>query len=450
VLGLVVPHLVAHGTFMDGLWYDTISRNLAAGIGAFWRPIFTPTLSVPFFADHPPLVFGIESLFFRLLGDHWWVGKFYGFCTLLGAAALIVGLWRAAGGLVRDGWLPLLFWLSAPLVTWSFSNEMLENTMLLFQLGAALAFVKASSAPGTRGDALSVLGGALLFAGVLCKGAVAPFPLVMPVVLALFQGRTKPRQAVIQTFLAAATIGVLLWLVLQIPDARGYWNRYLSTNFVPLMSGQHGGVDNRLHIVGKLFLELAPMLVLTVLIAWAGWPAVIKDERRRLGGAFVLTGLAGSLPLALSPIQSGFYLVPCFAFFALGFAILVEPRARELVVRLGRWERMVNALAALLVLGALVFAGTRVGKIDRGGPVIRDVQAIGRVVPKGQVVGLCPSMRMEWAIHGYFMLYDRIALDASGSLSNEWFVADTTKCDPAPWYASHDAKTSKLKLYRAP
>ena len=434
---------------MDGLWYDTISRNLSVGIGSFWRPLVTPTLSVPFFADHPPLVFGIESLFFRVLGDHWWVGKFYGFFTLLAAAGLIVALWRAVGGTFRDGWLPLLFWLSAPLVTWSFSNEMLENTMLLFQLGAALAFVKPSSSQGPRGDVLSVLGGALLFGGVMCKGAVAPFPLVMPVVLALFQGRSKPRPAVVQTFLAAATIGVLLWLVLQIPDARGYWNRYLSTNFVPLMSGQHGGVDNRLHIVGKLFLELAPMLVLCALIAWAGWPAAIKDERRRLAGAFVMTGLAGSLPLALSPIQSGFYLVPCFAFFALGLAILVEPRARELVARLGRWERVINVLATLLILGALAFAGSRVGKIDRGGPVIRDVQAIGKIVPRGTTVAICPSMHNEWSLHGYFMLYDRIALDAN-SLSSEWFVATEGACEPAPWYELHEAKTSKLKLYRAP
>ena len=441
---------MAHGTFMDGLWYDTISRNQAIGIGSFWRPIFTPTLSVPYFADHPPLVFAIESTFFRVLGDHWWVGKFYGFVTLLAAAFLIVRLWRSAGGAWRDGWLPLLFWLSAPLVPWSFSNEMLENTMLLFQLGAAWAFVAASSRKGTSSDVLCVLGGALLFAGILCKGAVAPFPLVMPVVFALFTGRSKPRQAVVQTFLAAATAGVLLWLVLQIPDARAFVHRYTETNFLPLVSGQRGGVDNRMHIVGKLFLELAPMLALTALIAWAGWPARVEDSRRRLAGAFVATGLAGSLPLALSPIQSGFYLVPCFAFFALGLAILVEPRARELVARLGRWDRLVHALCTLLLLGGLGYAGSRFNRIDRGGPVIADVRRIGKMVPKGAIVGTCPSMRGEWALHGYFMLYDRIALDASGSLSNEWFVADTTQCDPAPWYVPAGAQTAKLRLYRAP
>jgi hypothetical protein len=173
---------------MDGLWYDTISRNLSVGVGSFWRPIFTPTLSVPFYADHPPLVFAIESAFFRVLGDHWWVGKFYGFVTLVVAARLLQALWRAAGGAARDGWLPLLFWLSAPLVTWSFSNEMLENTMLLFQLGAAWAFVHASAHRGTRSDLLCVLAGALLFGGLMCKGAVAPFPLVLPVVLALLPG----------------------------------------------------------------------------------------------------------------------------------------------------------------------------------------------------------------------------------------------------------------------
>ena len=434
---------------MDGLWYDTIARNQAIGIGTFWKPIFTPTLSVPFFADHPPLVFAIESTFFRVLGDHWWVGKAYGFVTLLASSTLVWALWRTLGGSRREGWLPLLLWLSAPLVTWSFSNEMLENTMGMFQLAAAWAFVGASTKPGTRGDVLCVLGGALLFAAVLCKGAVAPFPLVVPVAFALLARRGTPRGAVVQAFTAAAVIAILLWLVLQIPDARTYWQRYTSTNFLPVVSGQRGGVDNRLHIVWKLFTELLPMLVLCALIAWAGWPSRVDDGRRRVSAAMVLAGLAGSLPIALSPIQSGFYLVPSIPFFALGLAFLVEPRARELVARVGPWERLVTAVSAALLLSAGAYAWSRAGTIDRGGPVIRDVQAIGRLVPNGTTVGMCPSMQREFSLHGYFMLYDRIALDA-GSLEREWFVADTTQCEPAPWYAPAAITTAKLRLYRAP
>ena len=56
----MLPRLVTHGTFMDGLWYDTIARNQAIGMGSFWRPMFTPTVSPGFFDDHPPLVFAIE------------------------------------------------------------------------------------------------------------------------------------------------------------------------------------------------------------------------------------------------------------------------------------------------------------------------------------------------------------------------------------------------------
>jgi hypothetical protein len=53
----------------------------------------------------------------------------------------------------------VLLWIATPVVAWSFGNEMLENTMGLFQLAPAWAFVAASERPGTRGDALAAARG---------------------------------------------------------------------------------------------------------------------------------------------------------------------------------------------------------------------------------------------------------------------------------------------------
>jgi len=430
---------------MDGLWYDTIARNQAIGVGTFWRPMFTPTVSPGFFADHPPLVFAIESLFFRVLGDHWWVGKLYGFLTALAAAALIVMVWRACG-VRRNAWLPVLLWIATPVVGWSLGNEMLENTMGLFQLAAAWAFVAASTRPGTKGDALSALAGALLFAAVLCKGVVAPFPLALPVMLSALARRGTVRGALTQVFIAAAVLGALLWLTYQLPDARAYADRYLTKNFLPLASGQRGGVDNRLHIVGKLALELIPMLIVAALIAWFGRSR--EQAPVGLAKAFLATGLAGSLPLALSPIQSGFYLVPCFPFFALGFALLVEPRAQALLARLARFARPLTLATGVLLGAALALVASKAGTVGRGSPVLEDVRAIGKVVPPGTTVSICPTSFGEWSLHGYFMLYDRVALDAN-SIDREWFVVEGGGCEPPPWYERVKVPTRRLALYRA-
>ncbi|HPB58126.1 MAG TPA: hypothetical protein PLL49_06435, partial [Bacteroidales bacterium] len=80
LLLIISPAMLSDGMFLDGLLYATISRNLANGIGDFWHPHLTKTLS-PVFVGHPPLVFGLQSLFFKILGDNIYVERLYSFLT---------------------------------------------------------------------------------------------------------------------------------------------------------------------------------------------------------------------------------------------------------------------------------------------------------------------------------------------------------------------------------
>jgi hypothetical protein len=81
-LMIVCQDLFSNGMFLDGLVYSTISINLANGLGSFWNPHFTATL-MPDFHEHPPLAFGIQYIFYKLLGESRFIEKLYSLLTVV-------------------------------------------------------------------------------------------------------------------------------------------------------------------------------------------------------------------------------------------------------------------------------------------------------------------------------------------------------------------------------
>ena len=63
---LIVRNLFRDGMFMDGLLYATVANNLASGLGSFWHPYHSLTY-FPVFHEEPPLLYGIEAIFFKIL-----------------------------------------------------------------------------------------------------------------------------------------------------------------------------------------------------------------------------------------------------------------------------------------------------------------------------------------------------------------------------------------------
>ena len=63
ILIIISPSLLSDGMFLDGLLYAVISKNLANGIEIFST---TPHQNIiPYFFEHPPLAFGLQSLFLK-------------------------------------------------------------------------------------------------------------------------------------------------------------------------------------------------------------------------------------------------------------------------------------------------------------------------------------------------------------------------------------------------
>jgi hypothetical protein len=94
--GLTLPRLIQDGMFMDAMLYTSVAHNLSQGIGTFWFPQFSDyhIAGLPAFHEQPPLFFGIQSSFFRLLGSSMYVERFYTFMMMVITAWLIVLFWE--------------------------------------------------------------------------------------------------------------------------------------------------------------------------------------------------------------------------------------------------------------------------------------------------------------------------------------------------------------------
>ncbi|MGY0407078.1 MAG: glycosyltransferase family 39 protein [Polaribacter sp.] len=144
--------MVQEGMFLDGVTYSAISKNLANGYGSFWEPHYTKTLFTSFH-EHPPLVFIIESYFFKLFGNAFYTERIFSLATALLTAFGIIKCWKLLSDpseIKINYWLPILIWLSVPLVSWSYKNNMLENTMGVFTIFSVYFILKALIDQGKR------------------------------------------------------------------------------------------------------------------------------------------------------------------------------------------------------------------------------------------------------------------------------------------------------------
>ena len=444
---------------MDGLLYSVISRNLALGVGSLWKPSLTATLTPDFFCDHPPLVFGIQSLFFRIMGDHILVENAYSFFTAVVTGGLIVALWRQLTkplqGLPNLAWLPILFWTMIPIVPWSYSHNMLENTLNIFTLGASLVLLRGMMTK--KSIYLHVFAAAVLIcAGLLSKGVVALFPLSTIGFYWLFCRGIRFRTAAGLTALLISLVVVMMSALLSVDAVRYNLSKYMEVQFIPSLQGRRGALPNRLGVVTKLFAELAPTLGVCTIVLITNrlkrHAGILDSVTVRFSAMCIAIGASGSIPLVFSPRQSGFYLVPSLSFFALGLALFVAPAVRAWTARINVRSmgfKFFAVLSGVLLVAVVGNSVAQLGTARRDDVLIRDVKLIGAVVPADSLVTICNSMWNKWTVHGYFARYFRISLDRSPR-PHEFAVMGDDNCSSVNMtaYERVDLDTRTVHLYR--
>jgi len=75
---LYISIIVQHGIFFDGLIYATLARNLSLAHGTVYDPQIS-SFYFSHFHEHPTFSIYLESLYFKLLGNGFYVERIYSF-----------------------------------------------------------------------------------------------------------------------------------------------------------------------------------------------------------------------------------------------------------------------------------------------------------------------------------------------------------------------------------
>lgn len=424
----ILPSLVQDGMFIDGIQYAVVSKNLANGLGTFWFPHISQNWNIMgsnVFLENPPLVYGIQSLFFRIFGDSLYTERIYCLFTALVSAYFIVRIWYLATGnnkeLQKLGWLPVLIWVSMPVVFRSYQMNVQENTMGIFIL-ASVYFVLIGLGRHRYGYLYVILAGVFIFLATLCKGVPGLFPLVAVAMYWLSGGTIKIQKAIVFS-LILLSVPVLLYVLLLLNE-----NAYESFSFyykARLLERIHHDpvVNSRFYIVFRLLLDLLPGIVVTSLLAFIRRKKVslskFMEEKTRMV-FFLLMGLAGSLPLAATLVQREFYLAPSLPFFSLAFSLIVAIYLADVLKQFSEKTSafgLFRGFSVALLIGGIVYTGFQIGKTGRDQDILHDTYLFGEIMEEGSRIHLEAQFHPEdflkhWNLELYLARYFNISLGA--------------------------------------
>lgn len=458
VLAFTLPVLVQDAMFQDAMLYSSVSHNLAIGYGTFWFPQYS-TLNIagiPSFHEQPPLVFGIQSIFYKVLGDSIYVERFYTLLTLIAHILLINILWKLnfdkSQGQRRLGWIAVFFWILIPVCWWCFHNNLMENTMSLFDLAAVIIIVQNLKKLQINYFAW-IFAGIMIFLASFSKGIPGLFPVIVPFLYWIVNRKTGFKRNLLLSILLFSVPVLIYTILFLIPVSRESLSIYVFDRLLVRVDSMPTSAY-RLEIFWRLFTELIPVLLSLVIVFGVGYVKKAKLEIRensKTAAFYFLIGLSGSTPLALTMVQKGWYLVPSFPYFAIAAAMLITPYiSKSLSVNeiSGRKYKIFFAAAIFLFLSVIVVSATQWGKISREKETLSDVYKIGKVVPRFSTLTVPENLYDEYnfVLQGFLVRYFNISIDPTKNY--KYFLNEKGNITIIPSeYQKVDVPLEKYELY---
>ncbi len=452
ILGLTLPVLIQDGMFMDGMLYTCVSKNLANGVGSFWFPVFSKYGfgGLTTFHEHPPLVFAIQSVFFKILGNGMYTERIYVLFTMALTCYLMVCIWKYINKDAEEkkiGWLPLFFWIIIPVCFWSFSNNMHENTMGIFVLLSVFFYLRSLK---ENKILFTIISAIFIFLATFSKGIPGFFPAVMPFLYWLTLKKIKFRNVIFHSLILFG-IPVLIYLVLIcFPSAKESLSNYLIKRVIHRI-GENPTVESHFYILGRILIELLPGITALVLLIFTFRKKFILRREKKLWAIFfILLGLAGVLPLMLTMVQKGFYFIPSLPFFAIGFALIVSKPLSHwaLMIVNSKAKKVITFSSVLLLCGVIIFACSNMGKASRDANILNDVKEFGKIIPEFSEVSISDHRWNDWPLQCYLIRYHNISIDPQHA-DNEFRIIDKNTPDSTVTnYQKVELPTLQFDLYK--
>lgn len=420
----IIPSLIQDGMFIDGIQYAAVSKNLAHHLGTFWFPYLSENWNLKgsiFFLEHPPLVYAIQSIFFRILGDGIYTERVYCLFTAGISAFLILKIWNLVTKndpeIQNMSWLPVLLWIMTPIAFRSYQINVQENTMGVFILAAVYLILK-----GLNMHRYSyfymVFAGVFVFLSSLCKGIPGLFPIVAVLMYWLAGGKIKFTKMLIFSLVLFSVPAFLYSLFLLNDNANASLSFYFTERLLDRVQSEPV-VNSHLHIIFRLLIDLIPVIFVCFTAFLAGRKKTnLRDIKKykRYVFFFLLVGAAGSVPLSFTLVQRDFYLSPSLPFFAIGLALLSSPFLNTILKRFSQNTTglmLFRTISILLLIGGLVYTGMKAGKAERDQDILHDMYILGKEIGEGSRVHIATSSGDYWSLELYLIRHFNISLDFS-------------------------------------
>ncbi|MFA6532837.1 MAG: glycosyltransferase family 39 protein [Patescibacteria group bacterium] len=400
-IAIFIPNILTKGLFFDGLTYSSIARNLSQNIGSFWYPHYTKTL-YPNFYEQPPLGLYIQSLFFRLFGDQYYVEKicsvFFGFLTLLSIYLFYYRLQSLTKNKISI-WVILILWMFTPVSRYVINNNLLDGLATPFMLIAGYFIL--SDKKWTN-----ILGGLFLCISISVKGLPYMFIIFIPIFFYILKRNKGTLTSILITI---NTILIFLITAVNFSQTRDFFTYYLNIRIIKSFT-EYRVVDNHFFLLRQLFYELKIPLLISFIILLI----TRKINNKKYAIIFFLTGFLGFVPYLLSFVQYDRYLYPSIIFFIFGLVLVNQSFFNILENTLIKIKFIKYIFIFVFVIITAVSLNKMVlnqGKIIDQITLHSNFDELTNTFNKRRVFNVCPTYLIyDWELIAFLQRYNKISI----------------------------------------
>ncbi len=451
LIGYKLLRLGLHG---DGVEYASVARNLADGVGTFWKPYLDDRIH-PVFNEHPPLVFWIQSLFFSIFGDGPYFEAFYGFFIGLIILSCMAWFWQSVR---RDfqfpavgNWWPMLLLVPLPMFTYMLQTNRIVNTWTIFAI-VATYFSYRSTLANSHHIVYSLFSGGLIYLGFLAKGPVAFFTFTVPL-LTWLTLKAKFSKAITSTLLAIATFAVLFLATSYLfTDSVEFWQGFWQNQIMASLRSERAPGDTQWYLANRWISEMmVPFLIAGVLMPVAG-VSFRRIQFNRKALFFLLVALAASLPFMVSTRQHARYILHSFPFYVLSLAFATENIATQIesILTDNRIIRMGTGAGAIVLFMVAIVSMLYFKDHDaKRRPFYHDFYLQNIKLPERITISVCPGdmIYYDWLFADMQRFY-RISLTPDMGCQY-LIIAKNSNCPiPEDYRIIRQQPTLKYLLYK--
>jgi len=433
--------------FLDGMIYATISRNMSIGLGSIWKPFYTITWND--FHEHPPLALWLESLVFRMTGDSIYAERIYSFAMFVFTGGVMTLIWKRVTNSLTYGWLPLFFWITIPTVSWACSSNMLENTMMVFTSLSVYFYLR-------KDDRFYfiALSGLCLFLAFLSKGVFALFILSLPLWMKVLGTEAKWGKAILSGMvLLLLTIVPFFIFALIDQEIIASLKTYMDQQVIRSVKNVQT-VDHRWKILEKMFSDLLPALIISVIMVLFGLQKKWIDKKsmnsnRAWALTFFFLALSGVLPIMISLKQSSFYIMATFPIFSLAFGLYMLPVIERIFDRVQpgttAWLKWISIA---LLIGGTILSIAQSGRIGRDHEEMKDLYTTLDVIPRESVISMSVDLSEEWQIYARYSRYGQVTVTTDQENLQNYYLTGKNSHIVPQGFTKVPLQTTLYDLYK--